>query len=397
MAKHTGVITMICHSAFVYSNDFNQYKFREDHPFDQLRVTLTYELLKSAGTLTDDQVIPPRMATDEEIKTVHHPNYVDAVKRAGINQLTESEALEYGIGTEDTPIFPKMHEAASLLVGGTLSAVDAVLKNGFKHAVNLGGGLHHGFVRKASGFCVYNDAAIAIKYIRELTDYKVLYIDTDAHHGDGVQWIFYDDPNVCTLSIHETGRYLFPGTGTTNERGRLDGYGYSFNIPLDAFTEDESFIEVYKRSIKEIAEYFKPDIIITQNGADAHAYDPLTHLCSTMETYEVIPKLAHEIAHTYCDGRWIALGGGGYDMWRVVPRAWGQVWNIAAKSEILTGDLPQDWLKKWQEKSPVTLPNQWQDTDGIYKEIPRKPEITEKNRLSLEKSLQFITNQQKYM
>ncbi|MGP4073649.1 acetoin utilization protein AcuC [Piscibacillus sp. B03] len=388
---------MSCNSVFIYSDDFNSYKLRDDHPFDQQRVTLTYELLKAAGTLHDDQIRAPRMATDEEIESVHHPRYVDAVKRAGKNKLTESEGLEYGIGTEDTPIFPNMHEAASLLVGGTLTAVDAVLNNEYQHAVNLGGGLHHGFVRKASGFCIYNDAAIAIKYIREHTDYKVLYVDTDAHHGDGVQWIFYDDPNVCTLSIHETGRYLFPGTGNTNERGRMEGYGYSFNIPLDAFTEDESFLEVYERSMKEVSEYFKPDIIVTQNGADAHAYDPLTHLCSTMETYEVIPKLAHEIAHTYCEGRWIALGGGGYDMWRVVPRTWGQVWNIAATSKTMAGELPKEWLEKWQDKSPVTLPTHWQDEKNIYRDIPRKPEITEKNKLSLEKCLQIITNQQKYM
>lgn len=388
---------MSCNSVFIYSDDFNSYKLRDDHPFDQQRVTLTYELLKAAGTLHDDQIRAPRMATDEEIESVHHPRYVDAVKRAGKDELTESEGLEYGIGTEDTPIFPNMHEAAALLVGGTLTAVDAVLKNEYQHAVNLGGGLHHGFVRKASGFCIYNDAAIAIKYIREHTDYKVLYVDTDAHHGDGVQWIFYDDPNVCTLSIHETGRYLFPGTGNTNERGRMEGYGYSFNIPLDAFTEDESFLEVYERSMKEISEYFKPDIIVTQNGADAHAYDPLTHLCSTMETYEVIPKLAHEIAHKYCEGRWIALGGGGYDMWRVVPRAWGQVWNIASTSKPMTGELPKEWLDQWQDQSPVTLPTHWHDAKNIYRDIPRKPEITEKNTLSLDKCLQIITNQQKYM
>ncbi|GEL77179.1 acetoin utilization protein AcuC [Tenuibacillus multivorans] len=387
---------MSCQSAFIYTEKFQQYKFRDDHPFNQIRVKLTYDLLKHAGTLTDQQVMTPRIATDDEIQLVHHHKYVEAVKQASQRNMSESEIIEYGIGTEDTPIFDYMHEAAATLVGGTLTAVDAVINGPYDHAVNFGGGLHHAFVRKASGFCIYNDAAIAIKYIRQHTNYKVLYIDTDAHHGDGVQWAFYDDPNVCTLSIHETGRYLFPGTGNTNERGRLGGYGYSFNIPIDAFTEDESFLEVYQNALSTIAEYFNPDIIVTQNGADAHAHDPLTHLCNTMNIFEEIPQLAHQIAHTYCDGRWIALGGGGYDLWRVVPRAWAQIWNIASHFEPLSGALPQDWIDTWSEKSPVTLPTTWRDESGIYNEIPRKNEITEKNRISLEKSLKLIKNQQKY-
>ncbi|RPF55331.1 acetoin utilization protein AcuC [Aquisalibacillus elongatus] len=384
-------------ATFIYSQDFQKYKFRENHPFNQKRVELTYDLLKSSGLLNDEDIIKPRMATDDEILSVHHPSYVDAIKRASYNGLSDAEASEYGIGTEDTPIFANMHEASAWLVGGTLTAVEEVINGQNQHAVNLGGGLHHGFTRKASGFCIYNDAAIAIKHIREHTDYKVLYVDTDAHHGDGVQWIFYDDPNVCTLSIHETGRYLFPGTGNVNERGRMEGYGYSFNVPVDAFSEDESFLEVYQDVLKDVAEYFKPDIIVTQNGADAHVYDPLTHLCSTMKTFEEIPKLAHEIAHQYCEGRWIALGGGGYDIWRVVPRAWAQIWNVASDQGIKEGALPEEWLQTWQNESPVTLPTTWQDPPGIYKNIPRKQEITEKNRLSLQKSVQFITNQQKYM
>src|SRR5699024_6554678 len=193
------------------------------------------------------------------------------------------------------------------LVGGTLTAVDAVMENQYDHALHLGGGLHHGFKRKASGFCIYNDAAVSINYIRQKYQAKVLYVDTDAHHGDGVQWAFYDDPNVCTLSIHETGRYLFPGTGNIHERGIRSGHGYSFNIPIDAFTEDESFIQVYEHAFRSIAAFFKPDIIITQNGADAHSYDPLTHLCLSMESFERIPLLAHELAHRYCDGKWVAL------------------------------------------------------------------------------------------
>ncbi len=385
-------------AAFIYSDAFLNYKFREDHPFNQQRVVLTYELLKASKALDDNQIIFPRMATDEEIKLIHHPKYVDAVKKASSGQLSKEQGMHYGIGTEDTPMFEGMHEASAQMVGGTLTAVDAVMEGNVKHAVNLGGGLHHGFKGKASGFCIYNDAAIAIQYIRKKYDLKVLYIDTDAHHGDGVQWAFYDDPKVCTFSIHETGRYLFPGTGNVNERGQNEGFGYSFNLPIDAFTEDESFLEVYTSALQEVTDYFKPDVIVSQNGADAHAYDPLTHLCCSMEIFEEIPKLAHRLAHEYCDGKWIALGGGGYDIWRVVPRAWAQLWNVAnLDGETLQGDLPKEWVEKWQPDSPVTLPQSWQDLGRVYKEIPRKSEITEKNQITLGKSLEIIRNEQKHL
>ncbi|KGX89395.1 histone deacetylase [Pontibacillus halophilus JSM 076056 = DSM 19796] len=381
---------MSCHAAFVYSEDFTTYKFRDDHPFNQLRVKLTYELLVDAQAIEPHHLLSPRQASDEEIQLIHHPKYVDAVKKASKQLLTEEQAYEFGLGTEDTPMFQNMHEASALLVGGSLSAVDAVLSGKVKHALNLGGGLHHGFERKASGFCIYNDGAIAIEYIRKHYGYKVLYVDTDAHHGDGVQWAFYDDPNVCTLSIHETGRYLFPGTGQVSERGLKEGYGYSYNIPLDAFTEDESFLQAYETALEEIASYFQPDVIITQNGADAHVYDPLTHLCGTMKLYEEIPKLAHSIAHRYCEGRWIALGGGGYDIWRVVPRAWAQIWNVMATNHPMEGRLPEQWLAKWSAQSPVSLPVSWQDPEGICKPIPRQAEINEKNNKVLHKALETI-------
>lgn len=374
---------------FIYSPSFQSYKFHQEHPFNQLRVELTYDLLKSMNILSDEEIVFPRLATDDELALIHDRKYIDAVKRASEGKLSEEEAYNFGLGTEDTPIFPNMHEASSLLVGGTLTAVDYVMSNKALHALNLGGGLHHGFKGKASGFCIYNDSAVAIKYIQKKYDARVLYVDTDAHHGDGVQWAFYDDPTVCTLSIHETGRYLFPGTGNVTERGHGKGYGYSFNIPIDAFTEDESFLNIYRKSLQEIAEFFQPDVIITQNGADAHFLDPLTHLCSTIKIYEEIPKIAHEIAHTYCEGRWIAVGGGGYDIWRVVPRAWAHIW-LTMKQHTPKGSLPQQWLEKWQPKSPVKLIPNWEDPIPLYEPIPRKKEIEEKNDMTLQKALHII-------
>ncbi|GIO24446.1 acetoin utilization protein AcuC [Oceanobacillus sp. J11TS1] len=376
-------------AGFIYTPNFLDYHFSEDHPFNQQRVLLTKELLEAQSTLMAEDLVTPRIATDEEIAIFHDTAYIEAVKRASNGNSKKERAQEYGLGTEDTPIFPNMHQASCQLVGGTLTAVEKILNGEYKKMANIGGGLHHGFQRKASGFCIYNDCAIAIKYLRKKADLKVLYVDTDAHHGDGVQSAFYDDPNVCTLSIHETGRYLFPGTGNVSERGIKSGHGYSFNLPIDAFTEDDSFLELYETALRKIAAFFKPDIIMTQNGADSHCLDPLTHLCGTMRIFEKIPLLAAEIADTYCDGKWLAVGGGGYDMWRVVPRAWGQVWNVMKTGTYCKGALPEKWISKWQNESPVLLPKNWEDGADIQPNIPRRPEITEKNKLLLEDMLKY--------
>ncbi len=376
------------HAIFIYSDKFKSYKFGNDHPFNQKRIDMTYDLLNTLKAFESDQVIPPRIATDEEISLFHDPSFINAVKKAGNGELSEEIALHYGLGTEDTPIFPNMHEASALLVGGTIKAVEMVMEGKATHALNLGGGLHHGFAGKASGFCVYNDSAIAIQYILKKYKKKVLYIDTDVHHGDGVQWAFYDSKEVCTLSLHETGRYLFPGTGNVNERGVGEGYGFSFNIPLDAFTENESFLEVYKEAMNEVTRYFKPDIIITQNGADAHYYDPLSHLYLTTEAYREIPKIAHEIAHQYTDGKWVAVGGGGYDIWRVVPRAWSLLWlEMNQLTSLGEGELPEEWLQRWQREAPVALSTTWHDKENLYPIVPRMHEITEKNYNTLLKAL----------
>jgi acetoin utilization protein AcuC len=386
---------MTSDSIFIYSEDLLNYKFNSHHPFNQFRLKLTLDLLKKLGAIDERSIIPPKQASEEELALIHDRSYIQAVKEAGQGTLSPDKAENYGLGTEDTPIFPNMHEASSFLVGGTLTAVDFVMTGKAKHALHLGGGLHHGFRGKASGFCVYNDSSVAIKYLQEKYNARVLYVDTDAHHGDGVQWSFYEDPNVCTLSIHETGRYLFPGTGNITERGQGKGYGYSFNIPLDAFTEDDSWLHAYQTSLREIAAFFKPDVILTQNGVDSHFYDPLTHLSASMKIYREIPKLAHEIAHTYCEGRWIAVGGGGYDIWRVVPRAWAHIWLEMTENSNCFGSLPTDWVEEWQKQAPLNLPTTWEDPVDLYPPIPRKAEITEKNLQTVERALYPIRGQSK--
>lgn len=382
-------------SVFVYSPEQLGYKFSDSHPFNHKRLTLTMDLLKNIGALDDVDIVPARVATDEELLLAHDPKYIEIVKKAGNGEITEAQGESYGIGTEDTPIFENMHEASAQLVGGTLTAVDYVMEGKAEHALNLGGGLHHGFRGRASGFCIYNDSNVAIRYLQEKYHARVLYVDTDAHHGDGVQWSFYDDPDVCTLSIHETGRYLFPGTGNITERGNGQGYGTSFNFPVDAFTEDESFLEIYEKSMREIFEFFKPDVVLTQNGADAHFFDPLTHLYGTMNLYREIPKLAHKLAHEYCGGKWIAVGGGGYDIWRVVPRAWSMLWLEMTDQAMPTGPLPQAWLDRWQPESPVPFIPTWEDPSPLYEPIPRKAEIEEKNAQMLGKALHIIRNEKR--
>ncbi|MBY0222313.1 acetoin utilization protein AcuC [Mammaliicoccus sciuri] len=379
-------------ASFIFSPDQLNYEFSETHPFNQKRIILTKDLLEEIHAIQPDEIVVPRSATDEELLLAHDAKYIEIVKKASKGEVSENIGSIYGIGTEDTPFFPNMHEASALLVGGTLTAIEEVMEGRSRFALNLGGGLHHGFQGKASGFCIYNDSSVAIKYLQEKYGARVLYVDTDAHHGDGVQWTFYDDPSVCTFSIHETGRYLFPGTGNVTERGNGKGYGTSFNFPVDAFTEDESFLHIYRTALREVAEFFKPDVILTQNGADAHYFDPLTHLYGTMKIYKEIPKVAKELAEEYCDGRWIAIGGGGYDIWRVVPRAWSHLWLTMKAIPAPTGALPEEWLKKWQPESPVSLIETWEDPPNLYEPVPRKKDINEKNEQMLTRALHVIRN-----
>ncbi|GAB7388916.1 acetoin utilization protein AcuC [Bacillaceae bacterium] len=374
---------------FVFSEDYLQYKFRDDHPFNQQRLLLTLDLLKHFGLISEKQVKAPRYASDAEIELVHDPQYIAAVKKLGRKGTDPALAESYGLGTEDTPVFANMHEAAALIVGGTLTGVEAVMEGKCEHAVNLAGGLHHALRGRASGFCIYNDCAVAIAFLRKHYDARVLYVDTDAHHGDGVQWAFYDDPNVLTISLHETGKYLFPGTGSVTERGEGAGYGYSVNIPLEAFTEDESWLYAYEKAVPPLARGFRPDVIVTQHGCDAHFLDPLTHLATSMRIYRRIPQLIHELSHELCAGRWIATGGGGYDIWRVVPRAWTLLWAEMAEHPLGDVPLPDSWREKWQKFSPVRLPERLLDAPQELPHIPRRAEISESNKRTVEKALLY--------
>lgn len=381
--------------AYIYSEEETAYRFSDTHPFNPVRLELTHSLLEATGALEGIDRIPPRRATDEELLRVHDADYIEAVKQAGTGKLSPLKAQMYGLGTDDTPMFTGMHEGASLLVGGTIEACELVMNGTYRRTFHIGGGLHHGFRGRASGFCVYNDTAVAIAAMIEKYDCRVLYVDTDAHHGDGVQWLFYNQSNVMTLSLHETGRYLFPGTGMVTERGNEEGYGFSWNVPLDAYTEDDSFLHAYRTALFEACEMFKPDLIITQNGADAHALDPLTHLSLSMKSYEQIPQIAVEAANRYTQGRIVALGGGGYDWYRVVPRAWSQVFAALAGRPPFSGNLPKSWVERWRKESP-TVPDTWSDELPLYDPIPRRQEIEEKNWETVKRLLwPFIDDEKK--
>ncbi|NMA15160.1 MAG: acetoin utilization protein AcuC, partial [Clostridia bacterium] len=234
---------------------------------------------------------------------------------------------------------------------------------------------------------IYNDINVAIRFLCRKYHIRVLYIDTDAHHGDGVQWEFYQDPNVLTVSFHETGRFLFPGTGWLNERGKKEGYGYCVNVPLEPFTDDASFLECFREVLPPLVEAYQPDLIISQNGCDAHFYDSLTHLNLSINAYQEIPRLVHQLAHGFSGGKWLALGGGGYDPFRVVARAWVLLWAEAAGLNV-SERIPQSWQKQWQRESPFPLPQTLFDSPEFFLSVPHRQEIAEKNLRTARQAVQ---------
>ena len=364
------------------------YGFGGEHPFNPLRLRLTLELCEELGLLEDYPIVDSEPANDEDLTTVHSLNYVRRVQRAGRGMEALSDLLDYGLGTGDNPIFPDMHDACARVVGGVLAACRLVVGGEAAHALCVSGGLHHALRSRASGFCVYNDAGVAITRLKEeYPGIRVAYLDTDAHHGDGVQWMFYDDPEVLTVSMHESGRYLFPGTGGVEEKGRDGGVGYSVNVPLGPYTNDESWISCFETVVPEVLRAFGPDLILSQNGCDGHKLDPLTHLSATTRLYEHVPHRVHDLAHELCEGRWVATGGGGYDIWRVVPRAWTTLWT-AVSHQKPPENVPESWLAQWEAKSPVTLPHLLRDDPADYPPGPRAKEVADRNRRTVGKVLE---------
>ena len=353
----------------IFHPDELNYNFGAEHPLQPRRIAALMDLLETSGLWNsgDERYgLPFRAATNEELGLVHSADYIAAVQSLSASEPENEDerkqrlqlALNYGFADGDTPALPGMHEVTARIAGGSLVALSAVMGLLDEHTFATGeerplhvfhpaGGLHHAWPNRASGFCVYNDIAVAIAQVLRASEAKVLYIDFDAHHGDGVQRAFYDEPRVMTISLHETGRYLFPGTGDVLELGNGLGRGYSVNVPLEPFTEDDSYIEAIDALLTPLVISFAPDVIVSQHGCDTHAWDPLTHLGLTMRGISAQIKAAHQLAHAYCQGRWVALGGGGYDLYRVVPRAWSMLWSEMSEQP-LPERLPDAWIARWR-------------------------------------------------
>ncbi|HET7328325.1 MAG TPA: acetoin utilization protein AcuC [Nocardioidaceae bacterium] len=321
----------------VFDPSLTDYDFGPMHPLDPVRVDLTMRLARAMGVLNAGRLVQvdAPVAPDDLIATVHSDAYMDAVMRMGEDPYRSEP--EYGIGTPDTPAFAGMHAASAHIVGASVEAARRVWEGETLHAANIAGGLHHAMPDSASGFCVYNDPAIAIRWLLAQGAERVAYVDVDAHHGDGVQTAFYDDPRVLTLSIHETPETMFPGTGFPTETGRGGGVGKAVNVALPPGTSDAGWLRAFHAIVPPLLNEFDPQVMVTQHGCDSHVDDPLTHLMLTVDGQRAAHLALHELAHQVCAGKWVALGGGGYSIVDVVPRTWTHLLSIVGGHPIDPG------------------------------------------------------------
>jgi acetoin utilization protein AcuC len=315
------------------------YDFGPGHPLTPRRFGPGIDLLATLGATPG---LAPDPAPDDELRWCHSARYIETVRRFSGDPGGPPAA---GIGPGDDPAFSGMHEAGAAVAGGSIRALEAILRGDVEHAFHPGGGLHHAMPDRASGFCIYDDPALAIARARA-AGLRVLYLDFDVHHGDGVQAIHWADPGVLTFSIHESGRYLFPGTGMLSEIGEGTAAGTAVNVPLDPGTGEIGWLAAIWRIVPELAAAFGPDVVVSQHGADSHAWDPLAHLRVTTTAIGAAARLTDAIAHRWAGGRWLSTGGGGYDVYRVVPRTWSLVWLAGAHREAPPSIDPA-WRELW--------------------------------------------------
>jgi acetoin utilization protein AcuC len=339
------------------------YDFGPGHPMDPVRLALTIGLVRDFGLdrAPGVTVTAAPGAGDSTLQLVHRPEYVAAVRRASADP--KAAEIEYGIGTEDNPAFAGMHEASALIAGQSVGAAEAVWRGEAAHAVNFAGGLHHAMPGTASGFCVYNDAAVAIARLLELGAERVVYVDVDVHHGDGVQAVFWDDPRVLTISLHEHPRTLFPQTGWPEESGGPGAEGSAVNVALPAGTGDAGWLRAFHAVVPELVTAFRPQVLVTQHGADTHFEDPLAHLAVSLDAQRAVMEACHELAHAHAEGRWVALGGGGYEVVEVVPRSWTHLVAIAAGAPVPPeAETPEEWRQEVYRRTMRVAPLRM--TDG---------------------------------
>ncbi|GAB2781261.1 acetoin utilization protein AcuC [Streptomyces chlorus] len=321
------------------------YDFGRGHPMDPVRLVLTRSLVGALGLDREVTVVAAKTAGESTLRLVHREDYIGAVRAASADPAAADQS--YGLGTTDDPAFAGMHEASALIAGQSVGAAEAVWRGEALHAVNFAGGLHHAMPGAASGFCVYNDAALAIARLLELGAERVAYIDVDVHHGDGVQAAFWEDPRVLTVSLHEHPRTLFPQTGWPEETGADSAQGSAVNVALPAGTGDEGWLRAFHAVVPELLADFRPQVLVTQHGADTHFEDPLAHLAVSLDAQRAVQVACHELAHEYADGRWVALGGGGYAVVEVVPRSWTHLVGIAAEKPVdPVTMIPESWRQE---------------------------------------------------
>lgn len=346
----------------VFDPSLTEYDFGPAHPMNPLRVDLTMRLADEIGVLGAGRLrtVPAPMADDDLVATVHDPAYIEAVMRAG---RTLEPDLAHGLGTDDDPVFPNMHSASAHIVGASVEACRQVWTGESLHSANIMGGLHHAMRGTASGFCVYNDVAAGIQWLLDNGAERVAYVDVDVHHGDGVERAFWDDPRVLTISLHETGQVLFPGTGFAADLGGKGAEGSAVNVALPPGTADGGWLRAFHAVVPDLLHAFRPEILVTQHGCDSHTEDPLAHLMLTVDGQRAAYVALHELAHDVAGGRWVAFGGGGYAVVDVVPRAWTHLLAIVGGRPLdPTLEIPGGWREHVLQRLGRVAPGRM--TDG---------------------------------
>ncbi|WP_283139196.1 acetoin utilization protein AcuC [Rhizohabitans arisaemae] len=347
----------------IWDDALTSYDFGPGHPLAPIRVDLTMALARELGVLDRVEMSGCVPATDDELALVHERDYIQAVRR--VSERGEPD-VSRGLGVPDNPAFTGVHEASALVTGATLAATRAVWSGETDHAVNIAGGLHHAMPGHASGFCVYNDPAVAIAWLLANGADRVAYVDVDVHHGDGVQTVFYHDPRVLTVSLHESPRTLFPGTGDPSETG---ADCTSVNVALPAGTGDAGWLRAFDAVVPPLLREFQPTILVSQHGCDSHALDPLAHLMLSLDGQRTAYAKIHRLAHELTGGRWIATGGGGYELVQVVPRAWTHlIAEVSGHPLDPATPTPESWREyaraRVRDLPPLTM------TDGREPEYP---------------------------
>jgi acetoin utilization protein AcuC len=327
-------------AAIVWDSALLGYDLGGEHPLHPIRLELTIRLAAALGVLDGVELLVPEEAPESEIERIHDAGYIAAVREAP----GAGWDVGHGLGTPDNPIFDRMHEASAMVVGSSLLAARQIASGTTKRAVSIAGGLHHAMRDRAAGFCVYNDTAVAISWLLDNGYERIAYLDTDVHHGDGVQDAFYDDPRVLTVSMHQNPLTLFPGTGFADETGGAGAEGMAVNIALPPYTNDRAWFRAFHAVVPSLLQAFRPQLLVSQCGVDTHDEDPLASLSLSVDGHRQIYRTVRELAEQYAQGNWLACGGGGYQLLRVVPRSWTHLIATMLDREVDPGaTLPREW------------------------------------------------------